>query len=609
MSKFRYLVLLAVLLLMIPMASAHMPWYRHGHRYCMCMKHMNNKTRKMIISMINTSRVEFTNTHEGNLFTYLHIPGVFENITVTLRGYGSMLGPSNSTEYINVSNGTVVNLNLSYYPRNVTLDVIGFSWWNNTNQKIVNNTGAVISNAPISESDGSFTVSDDYTSYKPIWQSKSANLTVNTTAGWIGLSSDTVAETVSVVYNITINDGYFTSMTWHNVSLYVAPNTTLGTGQDDLKIYYSTDGGKTWTEMYAAADGSTSPGTQWTGNINLPIAGNKSVLINVTFISDGADDAAGQPDVHLNAIDITGTVSKLPTRNPAVYIYSDGEWHEYNNTTGMVGLANGTSISFYLGNDTLNLTNKIKFYAEGSQRMSVKLTWNDENRTAIRIVQLAGKVYNVTTLFLANNQTHTFDFTNAKHCGLIPFWVYVDPHSRNEKFSYTFNVSTFKWMCVMGGRFVVDPQLGMSLEKMSAAAKPLPIFIKPEKYPCTCNVTWFDPNASGVNSTVLNMTASSTHGNVVHFLISNITNAKNVSLYVDGVFRRVIPVYNDTCYFNWSNWSEHVIALKVYGTSAAMVAPPSHKFDIWDIVALVFIIAIAAAIVGLVYEIIKGRIR
>jgi len=596
MRKILFIAL--AMLILLPIATAFIPPGLERAKSAIEKTKMPESVKQKVLDCLNTIEKKFTKEHTGDLFTYEVIPGVYENVIVKIGGYGSMLGQANATEWTNKSNQSTWWFNLTYYPRNVTLQLIGYSWWNNTNQHIVNNTGVVISDAAINETDGSWAITDSYSAVNPIWQSMDANLSVNTTASRVDHSPDTFAETVNLIYNITIDDGTFSSVTWNNVSFYVAPNTSLAATQDDLNVYFSQDA-TTWTLIKDGADGLTSAGTQWTGDVDLGVApyyaaGNSTFYIKIEFVSDGANDLVGDLDIYFNDLSISGTVSKLPTRNPELKIDVNGDGtydYTYNNTTGTTGLANGTAVSFNLGNFKLNLTNYMKAYAEGSQKVTVKYTWNDENRTALKKVQIYDKTYDVTTYFLAANETKSFNFTDVKTHGLLPFYVDLDEHSTNLKFNYTITADVYKWEGVCGGEFSVDPEMGVQMTSEAEKGEPIALFIRPENAPCLCNVTWFAPNATDVNATICNMTVTTEHGNIVHFVIGNITKATNVSVYVDNNLVLTVPVVNETAYFNYSNWSTHVLTVTVASVPGAPLVAPIKVTWVDIVIAVAVIVA------------------
>jgi len=517
-------------------------------------------------------------THKGNMSCAMSFKGVLNNVYITIYGNGTELSHYNTTE-LSASNGTTITLNFKYYPRNVTLTFKGYEWWNSQYQHIINGTGSVI--AQINDTDGSFSVADDYTTNNPIWDSIGANLTVNTSAGWLEHSDDTVAETVSVIYNITVDDGYLTSLTWNNVSIYVAPNSTAGSGQDDLNIYYSTDGGSTWTTLFDGDDGSTSSGTQWTGDISLPIDGNKSVLIKIEFVSDGADDKAGQADVYIDAINITGTVSKLPTRNPKIDVNNDGAWDvEYSGS-----LTNGTaSTSFSLGD--LNLTNTMKVYAEGSGKVFLNFTWYDEGRLHVIKILCGGAEVNVSK-FVASGENYSISLPNITD--VIPpvdIEIVVDnEHTLCNCYNYSVTLETYPFMLLSNTVVSVSPSDGVSVEHYTSVSKPIPVFVKPRNASCYIGVNVYNPNASTAD-VYLNITIESAHGNAVDFFLTDVP-ADSLDVYIDGNYYTTLNVTDGVCNFTMTNFSTHNVEFVIGGALA--IAPQEIS---WQWVAGVLILAV-----------------
>jgi len=532
--------------------------------------------------------------HKGNCTKMLSFKGILDGVNIVINGNGTKLAHLNTTQIL-ADNGSTITLNFKYYPRNVTFKFIGYEWWSSRYQHIINGTGSVI--ATISETDGSWSVSDDYTSVNPIWDSLGANLTVNTSAGWLEHSVDTVAETVSVIYNFTIDDGYFTSLVWHNVSIYVAPNSTPGTGQDDLNIYYSTDGGTTWITLFDGANGSTSTGTQWTGDISLPIAGNRSVLIKIEFVSDGADDVAGQADVHIDAINITGTVSKLPTRNPKIDLNGDGVWDvEYNGS-----LTNGTaSTEFSLGD--LNLSNTITVYCEGSEKVFLNFTWYDEGRVYVKKVCVAGVCVDCDK-FLAEGENVTIGLTNVTDIiSPVTLTITLDTeHTLCTSYNYTLELKTYPFMLMSYARMSISPTDGVQIESNRTFSKPIPIFVKPRYADASLSVNVYNPNAS-VGDVFLNMTIESVHGNVVDFFLTDLPYDA-LDLYIDGNYVTTLNVTDGFCYFNVSNFSTHTIELYPAG---ALVAPPSEIDWMW-VAGVIMVIVLIATMIYLFVATVRGK--
>ncbi len=525
----------------------------------------------------------------------LSFKGVLDKATLKINGNGSKLYQANSTT-VSATNNSVVNLLFQYYPRDVKLKFEGYEWWSSNYQHIINGSGSVI--ASISETDGSFSVADDYTTNNPIWDSIGSNIIVNTSAGWLEHSADTVAETVSVIYNITIDDGTIQSLTWHNVSVYVAPNSTAGTSEDDLNVYYSTDGGTTWSVLFDASNGATSTGTQYTGDVSLPVVGNTSVLIKIEFVSDGADDVVGQADVYIDAINITGTVSKLPTRNPKLDVDNDGVY-EYSYTGS---LTNGTlSSEFSLGD--LNLSNMVKVYCEGSEHAILNLSWYDEGRVHVTKVVLGGDEEDVN-YFIAYGENATISFANFTD--VVPpvtLTIVVDAeHTHTTAYNFTIELEPYAFMLMDGAVASISPDEGAYFQSLKSWSKPIPVFVKPRISDAAVAVNVYNPNATA-GENYLNVTVSSSiHDNVVDFVLTDVPY-DSLDLYVNGNYVSTLDVNNSTIYFNVTGFSTKDIALIPSGSLAA----PTEEID-WQTVAAALIIFSGIAVaIWLLYATLRGR--
>jgi len=521
-----------------------------------------------VLRTILTHEWRFTREHHANLSEHLQFKGILDRVYITIYGNGNKLGQFNNTS-IAVDNQTVLDLNFVYYPRSVKLTFEGYEWWNSQYQHIINGTDSVI--AQINDTDGSFTVADDYTSKNPIWDSIGANLTVNTSAEWLEHSDDTVAETVSVIYNITVDDGYLTSLTWNNVSIYVAPNSTSGSGQDDLNIYYSTDGGSTWTTLFDGDDGSASSGTQWTGDISLPIDGNESVLIKIEFVSDGADDKAGQADIYIDAINLTGTVSKIPTRNPKLDIDNDGVYDvEYSGS-----LTNGSASSSYELGD-LKLTNQMKVYVEGSGKVILNFTWYDEGRVFIERLIVGGVEVNVSK-FLASGENYTVSLDDiADVVPPVDIQIVVGVNTLSKDYNYTVELESYPFMLLSDSIASISPSDGCYYESFRATSEPIPVFVKPRHHSCSVKVNVYNPNA-GVADVYLNVTIASASGNVVDFVLTDVP-ADSLDVYIDGEYYTTVQVENGVCNFTMTKFSTHDVSFVVGGA----LVTPTEEID-WQI--------------------------
>ncbi|RLC69408.1 MAG: hypothetical protein DRI26_09170, partial [Chloroflexi bacterium] len=464
-----------------------------------------------------------------------------------------------------------------------------------TNQHIVNDSGVTISTASIYENNGTAKVVDYYTTNNPIWQSKHVNITVNTTAAWLEIN-DSVAENISVVYNITIDDGTFTAFRFLNNSFYVAPNATAAATQDDLNIYVSNDSGTTWYLVVDGADGSTSTGTQWTGIVDLLTyaQGKSSLLINITFGSDGADDAAGVSDLHFDNFSLIVQVSKLPTRAPKVDLDNDGTW-DY----GTIGsFTNGSSASVSIGDLALNLTNNIKVYAEGSQKVIINFTWNDENRTAFRQIVFGDNITNLGYVFVGDNVTinRTLYLNNTLY-GELSLFIYNDPHTKNRHFRFNLTLETQKFMCIQNANLTITLD-GVTVRsfKSYGASTPIPVFVKPRYSGVDVRVNVWNPSAYA-GAELFNMTISSpVHDEVVDVIVTNISEGITmVQLYKDGNLVDNLTVTDGMVTFNITGFSEHIIVLKP--VSVAVIAPPEEIDWYW----VVSVIAFAALLMVLLY--------
>jgi len=179
-----------------------------------------------------------------------------------------------------------------------------------------------------------------------------------------------------------------------------------------------------------------------------------------------------------------------------------------------------------------------------------------------------------------------------------------------RKFNYTVSANVFKWEGIYGGTFVVDPQNGIQVTSESETGKPVPVFIRPESKACVCNITLFRPNTTDLNSTILNMTVNSEHGNMVHFVVADIDpQITKVALYIDGKLIDVIPVHDQTVYFNYSNWSEHTITLKVYDTAFIIGPAPVTWHDITAVILSILFVLLIVALVMMCYGVYRGRWR
>jgi hypothetical protein len=549
------------------------------------------------IDLVDVRHIVANFSHVGSESRHISFNGITKSLSITVYGCGTKLSQANTTE-IAADNMTAFNVNFTYYPRSATLTFVGYMWWNSSNQHIVNSSATI---ATISDSDGSFAVSDDYTSENPIWDSIGDNITVNTTAGWLEHSVDTAAETVRVVYNITIDDGYFTSMTWNNVSVYVAVNATAGTGQDDLNIYYSTDGGSTWVTLFDGADGSTSTGTQWTGDVELPISGNSTVLIEIEFVSDGADDDAANADVYIDAINITGTVSKLPTRNPKVDINNDGVW-DYS-YTGV--LNNSTTSTPFSLCDVLNLSNTFKVYAEGSQKVKVNLTWYDEGRLHVITVGAAGDTETVDK-FVAAGENVSVSFNVTRYFAPVTVTITLDEeHTLCRQLNYSIDLESYKFMLLSDSVATVSPEDGVHVQSYKASSEPVPIFVKPDKDLIAVAVNLFNPDARA-GDIIASMTISSErHDNTVDIIIGNLSYDK-VEVFVDGNYYTSVNVTDGVAYFAITGFSTHDV--DVYAPGAALIAPVGVDWS-WIAALIVFVILNSVLIYLLVATWRKGTWR
>lgn len=541
----------------------------------------------------------------GNFSENMVVHGVLDQVYIVIHGNGTKLGPANATQF-SANNQTVTALNLHYYPRNITLTFKGYEWWNNSNQHIVNNTGVTISTAPLYENNGTAYVVDYYTTNNPIWQSKHTNITLNLTTAWLQLNTDTFAQNISIVYNITIDDGTFTAFRLLNNSFYVAPNASLAATQDDLNIYVSNDSGTTWYLVVDGADGLTSTGTQWTGIVDLLTyaQGKSSLLINITFGSDGADDAVGLPDLHFDNFSIIVAVSKLPTRNPKVDLDNDGTW-DYG-TTG--SLINTSSVSVVIGDLALNLTNNIKVYAEGSQKVFINFTWNDENRTVLKLLTIGDNTTNLTHKFLANGTNLTLNLLmNKTLYGHIPVTIITDEHSKMRSYNFSLTMNSYKYMCIKRATFTVSSDTGITVisHEDINISEPIPVFIKPRVGSVTVSVNVWNPSAV-VGAELFNSTISSeNHSAVVDIMITDIPDGiSQVDLYIDGGYVRTINVTNDVVYLNVTGFSERVITL--LPSTAALVAPPP-EYDWYTIASIIAIAALFITLLYLFVATVRGR--
>jgi len=550
-----------------------------------------------VSDIIGTKTLTATYNVTGDESRPMSFKGIVDFVLLKINGNGTKLGAYNTTQFA-ANNQSVTPLNFTYYPRNITLTFKGYEWWNSSNQHIVNNTGANIATTGINETDGSWSVVDDYNTVNPIWQTKAANITVNTTGGWLE-ASDTVAETISIVYNITIDDGTFVTATLNNGTFYVAPNTTAAATQDDLNIYLSNDSGTTWYLIKDGADGSTSTGTQYIGTIDLTpyVSGKSSFLLNITFTSDGVDDDASQPDVHFDTLFINGTVSKLPTRNPKIDLNNDGMW-DYGT---VASLTNSTSLSVSLNDSDLNLTNSIKVYAEGSQKVIVNFTWYDEGRVHINRVVFAGENKTLDS-FIAAGENVTVQLLNVTR-PFAPVTMTIDADTQNTlstSYNYTVTIDRFGYMLMSDAVLSISPVDGVLVESYKSTSEPIPVFVKPRNAEVSVAVNTYYPPA-GVADTYLNMTLASTSGNVVDVVVTNISSdISQLDLYIDGDYVKTLNVTDGAVYFNVSSFSVHTVSLIVSG---ALAAPPAEIDWYWVagviMVAVLFIVLIYLGVVTL----------
>ena len=398
----------------------------------------------------------------------------------------------------------------------------------------------------VSPINGSFTFTEDYSEDTKYYESLSGSIGVNTTAERLEVTTDATDETGTVIYNITAVNGNFTLVVLKNTSFYVAPNTTAGTGEDDFNIYISTDNGSTWTLVVDGQNGSASSGTQYTGDVNLTsyVSGLSNFKLKLEFINDGADDDATQPDIWVDDLVLEGELDKAP-QDAKVYVHS---------------------------------------------------------------VTVSGETKEVEQL-LGYGDVIELNFTDTDTHGRILLTINVSDQTENVKYNYTITATIFKWEGVKGGEFVVDPVQGIQITSESEMGTPIPLFVRPETKPCMVNVTFFDVNVTDVNATMVNMTVNSESDNTVHFIVTNIEpSITKVAIYVDNQLVNVSVVANQTLYFNWSQWSGHIITMKVYEAAGVSMAPvPTVTWT--DIIVFTAVIVLIITIVYVIVQVVRGKIK
>lgn len=401
-------------------------------------------------------------------------------------------------------------------------------------QYLTNGTVKVTDISPIN---GSWSYEEDYESEEETtYTASTASVTiVDSTLTPISSDGSGSSQTEYVIYNITLTNGTYGEVFITHIYFYVAPNSTAGDGDDDFNVYISTDNGTTWIMVVDGISGEDSEGWQSIWNLNIT-----SYVYNTTsFLLKLEFISDGADDV---------------SAFPDVCI------------------------------DHLELDGYAKDYPIDGKVYIHNIKLDNITRVVEQLIGYGEKV--------------DVNLTNITTYGPVVININVSSHTSPAKYSYTVSVKTFRWELVRGVSLTVDPFDGVQVTAKVKEGEPVPVFAKPELHPARMNVTYYNPNVTYPNETVMKAVVKSEPGNLVHFLICNINpEVTHLAVYIDGKKVAVIPVVGQTAYFAWDQWSVHVVEFKVYSTASLIAAPQKVTIPLSHIILTLVVVSLIVSLI------------